>query len=946
MIGKENMLKKNNILIITLLITMIHHTCAFLDSLNTNRTHEIKLENNLVINPDGGLSPSTHYMSYLCKFMHNFRMYWHGVYREWYLKKKNNNSTESEYIGEYYKNSLEWKVHNNIDEDTEKNKYLQAFAQQLINMFPSEGIQLSIESEKSDSFTRFLREYKDKSDGLYVLASLFLLSEGINIPIKIVEDNKKNAGNKMLVLKKKETVSPEDKFHVNLILAIKSKTEEDNTAESAYQKKTEEIVSFFKSLATTNSSYCLKVPEEFSMPTTYEEFLKGNFLCNPKFLIQSYFFEYIDSVEMYREFVRAVYGLLREQISNKDEKRSENISMETGKKAQEVFDRLFIDEEVLKKQMKNITRNHYECFCELKENRDAWAGTPFINSELNCIYIPKYLRRESRFSVNINDRHEAQNSQDCILLYVFFYFAFDPETKIYNIDHLPNASKDLKNFFAKYSYPVESVGIIMQCEWCRVVSRPLELKDREIIDDSTISHGVLNMLYVMCDLVGNTPEIKSAINCIKGLLNTDVKNDYSGLKNCMLEVFSSLSRNKKVKLECNFIKYMKKYNEEVNEDIEVKLQVLYDFGQEWQGIQFETSNSYRNPPVETVKEENEDTDELCSIDSRSDDSFSEIVYTINNGYKFVDTYQKMIINQFIISSSSTNHTRYDLEYSFEKNKKKIVVNKCDTPNSLMLWGSLDSLEYKSHLAKQFLIHSSGALLNSNTPMVRFTSNLIGSAPLNDLRKRQHILSGCAYNENYKTYYPQLEYDVCTVPKTELSLAGLYPMIEVLVKMRGIKYFSVVHSCLSLLHVYKSDIEVLYAFSNVSVLINIIKEIQWSNNKKEEYTLQPSQSKKLNSDLSNNQGIACLYYKRANRPSIFDYVHQNMAEALPSHSKYNHNIIYICWLFRILESNWGFFKVHDIKPLYTHIDPSSLSDEFVDVLGDCLTPENARSVIKF
>ncbi|OAG32739.1 hypothetical protein NEIG_02664, partial [Nematocida sp. ERTm5] len=144
----------------------------------------------------------------------------------------------------------------------------------------------------------------------------------------------------------------------------------------------------------------------------------------------------------------------------------------------------------------------------------------------------------------------------------------------------------------------------------------------------------------------------------------------------------------------------------------------------------------------------------------------------------------------------------------------------------MLWGSLDSLEYNSHLVKQFLIHSSGTLLNSNTPIVRFTSNLIGSVPLNDLRTRQRILSGCAYSENYMTYYPQLEYDVCTVPKTELSLAGLYPMVEVLVKMDGIKYFSVVHSCLSLLHVYKSDIEVLYAFSNVSVLINIIKEIQW------------------------------------------------------------------------------------------------------------------------
>ncbi|OAG32833.1 hypothetical protein NEIG_02599, partial [Nematocida sp. ERTm5] len=201
-------------------------------------------------------------------------------------------------------------------------------------------------------------------------------------------------------------------------------------------------------------------------------------------------------------------------------------------------------------------------------------------------------------------------------------------------------------------------------------------------------------------------------------------------------------------------------------------------------------------------------------------------------------------------------------------------------------------------------------------------------------------------ENYMTYYPQLEYDVCTVPKTELSLAGLYPMVEVLVKMDGIKYFSVVHSCLSLLHVYKSDIEVLYAFSNVSVLINIIKEIQWSNSKKEEYTLPPSQSKKLNSDLSNNQDITCLDYNKIDNSSIFDYVHQNMSEVLPSHSKYNHNIIYICWLFRILESNWDFFNAHDFKPLYTRIDPYTLSDEFVDVLGDCLTPENARSVIKF
>ncbi|KAI5146487.1 hypothetical protein NEPAR04_2623, partial [Nematocida parisii] len=191
----------------------------------------------------------------------------------------------------------------------ESSEYMQAFTQQLINMFPSEDRYLSIESESPDSFTRFLRRHEDKSDSLNLLASLFLLSEGINISIEIVED--KVNKNKILILKKKKVERPEEEdrnssseydelekrktsrregFHINLHMNIKKKNKEGKNVERTPQKKTEEIVSFFKSLATINSSYCLKVPEEFSMPTTYEEFLKGNFLCNPKFLIQSYFF--------------------------------------------------------------------------------------------------------------------------------------------------------------------------------------------------------------------------------------------------------------------------------------------------------------------------------------------------------------------------------------------------------------------------------------------------------------------------------------------------------------------------------------------------------------------------------------------------------------------------------------------------------------------------------
>ncbi|EIJ92509.1 uncharacterized protein NEPG_02625, partial [Nematocida parisii ERTm1] len=107
----------------------------------------------------------------------------------------------------------------------------------------SEDRYLSIESESPDSFTRFLRRHEDKSDSLNLLASLFLLSEGINIPIEIVES--KVNKNKILILKKKKVERPEEEdrnssseydelekrkisrregFHINLHMNIKKKT--------------------------------------------------------------------------------------------------------------------------------------------------------------------------------------------------------------------------------------------------------------------------------------------------------------------------------------------------------------------------------------------------------------------------------------------------------------------------------------------------------------------------------------------------------------------------------------------------------------------------------------------------------------------------------------------------------------------------------------------------
>ncbi|KAI5156985.1 hypothetical protein NEPAR06_2430, partial [Nematocida parisii] len=428
-------LNKNNILIILLLMT--HSIYARLDTRDASTIQKMKLgdkDSQVVIDPEGGLSPFYQCIMERSGYIKNLRGYLHAI------------DGSGDQVGGYGSTIFK-----------ESSEYMQAFTQQLINMFPSEDRYLSIESENPDSFTRFLRRHEDRSDSLYILASLFLLSEGINIPIRIVES--KVNKNKILILKKKKVKRPKEEedrnisseydelekrkpsrregFHINLHMNIKKKNKEGKTVERTPQKKTEEIVSFFKSIATTNSSYCLKVPEEFSMPTTHEEFLKGNFLCNPKFLVQSYFFEYIDSVEMYEEFVRAVYELITEQILNNDKKKSENISMKTGKKAQEVFDSLFIKQDSAELPSK-VKYTEDFILVEHKLN-DELQPMPYFESAKLPIYdygssdssdshnvflqefMPSYNRKTDEF-VNA-ELSKYTISIEPALLFLFFLFA-------------------------------------------------------------------------------------------------------------------------------------------------------------------------------------------------------------------------------------------------------------------------------------------------------------------------------------------------------------------------------------------------------------------------------------------------------------------------------------------------------------------------------------------
>ncbi|KAI5167694.1 hypothetical protein NEIRO02_2179 [Nematocida sp. AWRm79] len=995
---------KNNIFILLVITTVMYSVCARISDKGASLLiDKIKIENNIILHPDGRLSPTIQYMACESGFMENFRMYWHGIYSE-------EAGIENIYVStEDSKNLIVWKVHDIIHKDHKKNRYLSMFAQQLINLFPSENGVYSIESNNLDSFTQFLRKHKDKRDSLNLLAVLFLLAEGIYVPIEI-EYVKGSYKSKRIILKNYR--GHENAFYINLSLNIIDESENNGekinpwTSEGLYYHKAESIIEFFKGLII-KSSHDINIPEEFSMPTTYEEFLTGNFLCSPGFLIQSYIFEYIDSVEMYEKFVIAVYEMLNiYKITNYDAPISNY-----NRRIMELLNRLFAISNVLdldaQLAMRDKRRN-FPDFCKFKSVKDECKNTPFIDVIYKPSYVdgPAYVDNNLQHTLSYKSIRCFKNCQNSVLLALFLCFAFDPKTKEYNIDHIPDASKELKEFFSKYTHKVSSISTTMRSDWERVVYGLPKPERGFSTDDSTVNTGLLHMLYTMYDLVGKKHGIIEATKYIKDKLwedyNTNRREVKENMRECLKEVFWALSRNKALGMICDYLEPVATtmHGHPVT-DADMQISLLYDFDSRWYGIKFTVSTSYNNPLVEVIEKEKvyidetyfyESTDSYDRYDSNSscqDDycSHKEDRRAARREpnpkdtiYMDPKTYPQMIIKQFtskkyLVESAGTSYETnqtFIIKTSYEANKREIVNSNCDNPNRLMLWGSLDDLEYKSHLIKMFLIHSNREALSIDNPMVRFTSNLIRNVPMDDLKARQYILSACVYNSNYRTYYPQLnEYDVYTIPKEEISSNGLSPLMELLLNIEAIHNPPLVDSYICLLHAYKNDSQIPYLFSSLPVIIGILNEIRndmstiTHKHTIEEIDLydydyddDDLDDDDLDDDDDDIEENTIIDPKKleSHIKHVFDLIHKELMDAMPSPADDNITAIYVCWMYNIINSNYypGLVSINshnqdqitNIKHIYMRINQNALSNKIKDILGYKLSNENINKFINF
>ncbi|OAG33291.1 hypothetical protein NEIG_01041 [Nematocida sp. ERTm5] len=699
--------------------------------------HEILFrdDNSMMINPDGRLNLLSGYISHKAGYMHNKRFFSPEIETN-YSMKKSPESTESVHVYTYTRNPESDKVYKEVFPNRKKIQYLYNFHLAMIYMFPSESNSLSIESCKSDSITRFLRFHSDKLDSMYLLASLLLLSEGVYVPIEI---EKNIPGDETIILRGQNHTLPYINISMRLLGILPNER-----GQLIYQKETEEIIEFFKKINTPQYIYLLK---EYGEPKTQSEFTSGEFLNSLRFLIQSYIFEYIDEIEQYIALVNCVMELLDYINSHRStSKNRKNMAIIANRS-------LFV-----KKEVYSTMKNHIIPFCDLKSEMEKEAVIPFTNNAMVLAYtrVPEYYQNDK---TAIKDETLYYNNHvETMLLNLFCCLTYNPETKMYTTEHIKSAPAPLRRFFDKHSLPTECASQEMHRDWCKVVSGLFNPNIGYARNSrNEVLGGLVNILYVISEITGGSTIIDNAIGYITSVsmgmeIETHILNNIS---NHLQLIFSSLTKSRKVHIYIPSLTKRPRKNGVL--DIFGSIILKFVFNNESRSVMLNIMTVFSK--FSLIAAESCTSVEICTK-----------LQMIKEQYENANNYIGHIILEF--ANANLEHIEAKKKQKEDGVSYSMPNITKYTPNEIFVWRPIDSLSYKCFLVKTFLISTSNIDISINKQFARFTKNIIGSVSLDNQVERKKILSGCVYNLQYATCYPNIEYNIEQLPDLELSIVDI------------------------------------------------------------------------------------------------------------------------------------------------------------------------------
>ncbi|KFG25775.1 uncharacterized protein NESG_01759 [Nematocida ausubeli] len=683
----------------------------------------------LSINPEGPLSLLRGYIYNKTRLMYNKRFFSAGIKTEYKLAPQEKTKKTVGQIRRYNFTRTPKNDKSYLPESATNKyqSYISEYNRRLILMFPSVSGELSIESGKQDSFIEFLRSERVKENASYILAALLLLSENVDVPLTI-EGKGKSVKEKKLVLRKFNGAG--EYFNIEMKTPGSNAWMGENS--SVVHNESRDIILFFIKNRRQTFLESKKILEE---PKTLEEFNRGFFLNTPRFLIQTYIFEFIDKLEDALEFTNAVHAMLCDALQQE----SQRENAENPQLDEDMFRRFFIPA---------TTNKHLSSVGIIKSVQkimEISLDFPFTDD----VQPPKYIRMKSYIrKLDKFDPTYMQKYSNCVetaILSIFCSLIYNPEIKKYETDHIEGASKDFKEFFRKHSKPFKEMTYEMHMHWSKVVSDLPCSKIVYLKNGNELDTGILNMMKVISVVVGQDQEsidtLDELTECVEKGRNLGHGFD-TNIKNYIRKTFESLARNRQLSIQ--FTELKRESAENGNKELFGSINLKYiknkmesQFNIEMLKGHARTSIITNSRAIETARLE-----QLINIRNKffiKEDGFLDFLANHYLNYKIQSIERKM---------SSIKAMSEEVNQIMKGGFKDI--------DRILLYWQLEANEYKFNLVLCFLLALMDEKLTTKHPAVRFTSNIIGSAPLDNNCVHKDMLASLVYIDAYTECYPNLD----------------------------------------------------------------------------------------------------------------------------------------------------------------------------------------------
>ncbi|KFG26484.1 uncharacterized protein NESG_00630 [Nematocida ausubeli] len=700
--GRHSVIWIKAVTLISILLMNTHKADITLKEVELTHKFEIATDSHSAkINPDGPLNFLRGYIYQKMECMHNKRFFAPQINTKYSLEEgKYKIQTITRTVYKYLRDTQSDKAYKALPEN-KMDDYTEKYHNHLIDLFPSPTGDITIETRGNQSFVQFLRAETTKERALQILAMLLLFSEGVNIPIDV--NNKE--------LKVYET-NKKDKIYFTVSMVIPWFNREENETKRFEQKKVKQMIKFFQKSA--NNPEVLSMMED---KCSLSEIKKGKFMDSLKFLIQSYIFGFIDSADRATELIQAVYAMTQ-KYAPKTEAPSKNDC---------VYDRLF---------KTTNTAIGTECMNLMKESQDilnTYRVFPFLNSTEVPAYksVPKYNREAKVFSTNRLE--DYSNCVESMILSLFCCLTYDPSDITYRTDHMEHVTEELEDFFSLDNQPFDTTKGNFQNEWCKVVA---DLKDPNIAycnGRNEIDCGLINMLLVIAEVINASRKEKEKILGFSRDLkekNGELDGDLLDRIEAYTEVLlTHLARTENVQIMFSELKGEKYQNGRY--DISGEITMTFEH------------SSIKNTIVLGISEGHGSIEMQPTVIGFKDErmeKLNEISDSCRNVTGFVENLFVLYVNYEMRKIGDPE----DSKKFMKEQVRETIQNNFTDINRLLLVRKINELYYKICLVTCCIVYTMDQTLSPEHPIIRFTSNIIGSTELDNLNIQSEILSAITF----------------------------------------------------------------------------------------------------------------------------------------------------------------------------------------------------------